>query len=336
MNKFMKISLTCFCAAFATCCAFGYSSMPKYATDAYPCFETNVDNAVLPKKTPRMFSWWNGPKKDTPAEQLKWAESLSSPSSAKKAYDALVRQWPSSKEAPAAQQRLAQICIDDDNDFEEAFNEYRYLLDYYSLQCDYTKISRLLYDLALKMKKTGTTVLFIPFANERVVRKAFEAVVIRAPGADFAPQAMIEIAALRVQEDDYDEAVKVYETLRNVYPSSSQAEDSILLEAELRVKLLEDHSSNADRAKETYDFLKFSLSRSAGKPYEVRIKELCEKVYEDLENGAYLAAKSYDSVTRKKRNAIAAYEKFLTEYPSGVHALEVKSRLDQLKAESKK
>lgn len=332
-DKFLPV---CLCAVFCSFAAYSSVNMPRYATDAYPCFETTSDSAVLPRKTPKMFSWWNGPEKDTPAEQLEWAQSLSSPGSAKKAFDALVRRWPGSPQAPVAQQRLAQICIDSEKDFEEAFVEYLYLADYYTLQCDYPKIIRLLYEIAQRMKKTGTTVLFIPFANERAVRNAFEAVVIRAPGADFAPQAMMEIASLREQEDDFDEAVKVYETLRNVYPSSSQAQDSILREAELRCRILEAHSSNADRVKETYDFLKSAVSKLAGKPCGARLEELREKVYGEMENSAYLAAKSYDSVTRKKRNALAAYEKFLSEYPSGPHAVAVKARLDQLKAENKK
>ena len=51
-----------------------------------------------------------------------------------------------------------------------------------------------------------------------------------------------------------------------------------------------------------------------------------------LEKEAFLAAKFYDSKTRTARSAINAYEGFLSEFPCGAYAEEVKARLDELKA----
>jgi len=66
----------------------------RYATDAYPGFD-NIDEAFKPeKKTPRWFSWMNGPKKDNSADQFEWCrqcESAGSWRAARRGYDALVR-----------------------------------------------------------------------------------------------------------------------------------------------------------------------------------------------------------------------------------------------------
>ena len=129
------------CSFVAVAVSPGVSPGPgiRYATDAYPGFDSEDELLKPSRKEPRWFGWINGPKKDTAAEQFKYAASLESEESwkgAKKAYDALVREWPTSPEAPKAQKALADICLGKLLDSEAAFVEYRYLLDFYSAQCN--------------------------------------------------------------------------------------------------------------------------------------------------------------------------------------------------------
>ena len=93
-----------------------------YATDAYPGFD-GLDDVKKPER--REKSWWFGVKRDTPAEQFAFAQELETEGDSKgaaKAYDALVREWPVSKEAPQAQLRFVKLLAGPLEDYEEAFD----------------------------------------------------------------------------------------------------------------------------------------------------------------------------------------------------------------------
>ena len=145
------------CSLVAVAVPPGVSPGPgiRYATDAYPGFDSEDELLKPSRKEPGWFGWISGPKKDTAAEQLAYAASLEAEESwkdAKKAYDALVREWPTSPEAPKAQKAIADICLGKLLDSEAAFAEYRYLLDFYSAQCNYDEIVELMYKTAENLR----------------------------------------------------------------------------------------------------------------------------------------------------------------------------------------
>jgi len=308
----------------------------RYATDAYPGFDREEEIVRPDKKTPRWFAFINGPKMPSASEQLAWARRCAADESwgkARRAYDALVREWPASPEAPLAQRAMADILLEKELDYEEAFAEYRYLLDFFSASCDYQEISTLMYKVAELMRQEGKTIVFFRFKNTVDVRRAYEALVLRSPGASFAPEAMLTIAALREEEGKPENAVTVYENLRNLHPHTPQAKVALHNEARVRMELLRAHGYNRMRTHDTIDFLKLALqndvSEEAGRDFRGWLQEA-----EDLlEAEAYRAAKFYDSRTRTRRSAINAYQQFITSYPNGPHAEEARIRLGQLMAQ---
>ena len=79
-----------------------------YATDAFPGFDGLDD---IPKPEKKTKSWFLSVSRDTPAEQLAWSraeEDAGNLRAARRGYDALVREWPASPEAPQAQSGDAQ------------------------------------------------------------------------------------------------------------------------------------------------------------------------------------------------------------------------------------
>ena len=87
----------------------GVGGNSPYATDAYPGFDGLDD---LPKPEKKDTSWFLHVSRDTPAEQLAYAQQMEAEGSlraARRGYDALVREWPASPEAPKAQLALAMI-----------------------------------------------------------------------------------------------------------------------------------------------------------------------------------------------------------------------------------
>ena len=216
------------------------------------------------------------------------------------------------------------------DDSEEAFREYRYLIDFYSLQIDYNAAADSMYRLACKLRIEGKTIVFFRFKNTVDVRRAFEACVLRAPGAEWAAQAMLIIAELREEEGRYTEAIKVYENLRNIRGDCSEATQALVREAEARMKVLSKFGYNRERVTDTLSFLE-SASLRCDADGRAKISTYLSDVREVLEEEAFQSAKFYDSRMRTKRSAIAAYEEFLSKYPAGKYSSVVRSRLEELK-----
>ena len=309
----------------------------RYATDAYPGFDSEEDNVKPERKEPRWFQFILGPHCKSAAEQFAYCQELVKEESWPKAcreLDALVRNWPTAPEAWKAQQQMADIRLAKLGDTEDAFADYRYLLDFYSLQCDYAAIADKLYEVAGILKLEGKEIMFVRFANTVDVRRAYEMCVLRAPGASWVPDAMLTIAALREDEGKYTEAIKVYENLRNLHPESEQAKTAIAREAGVRMTVLNDHGYNRARAQDTIDFMKLALQSC--RPDDVtEIRAHLETALGLMEDEAYRGACFYDSTTRTKRSAVNAYEQFLKDYPQSVHADEIKARIAELKGMEK-
>ena len=306
----------------------------RYATDAFPGFDSE-DSIVKPsKKEPKWFAFINGPKMPNAADQFDWARlclEAGKYAKARRAYDALVREWPSSKEAPLAQMAMADILLQNELNYEDAFAEYRYLLDFYSVECDYDAVAELMYKVAELMREEGKTIVFFRFANTVDVRRAYEAVVLRSPGSKFVPQALLTIASLRQDEGKFEEAVKVYENLRSIRPGSPEAAVALHREAKVRMKLLEMHGYNRDRVADTISFLRKALRGRLDDAVRTDLEDFLDRAVEMEAEEAYRAAKFYDSRTRTRRSAIAAYERFLKDYPASPHVDEVRARLDGLR-----
>ena len=305
----------------------------RYATDAYPGFDVEDENVKPERKEPRWFSWITGPNRENATDQYAYCQELVAGgnfSKAAKQLDALVRNWPTAPEAWKAQQQLAAIQVEPLKDFEDAFKSYRYLLDFYSLQCDYKAVADKLYQLAGILKIEGKEIMFVRFENTVDVRRAYEQCVLRAPGASWVPEAMLTIAALRVDEGRPEEAVKVYENLRNLHPETDFARTAVFREAEVRMSMLRDHEYNRSRCQDTIDYMKLAL-RTCHPSDAAAIQAFLDEAQSLIADEAYRAAKFYDSRTRTKRSAINAYERFLEDYPQSAHADEIRDRLNELK-----
>ena len=305
----------------------------RYATDAYPGFDVEDENVKPERKEPRWFSWITGPNRENATDQYAYCQELVAGgnfSKAAKQLDALVRNWPTAPEAWKAQQQLAAIQVEPLKDFEDAFKSYRYLLDFYSLQCDYKAVADKLYQLAGILKIEGKEIMFVRFENTVDVRRAYEQCVLRAPGASWVPEAMLTIAALRVDEGRPEEAVKVYENLRNLHPETDFARTAVFREAEVRMSMLRDHEYNRSRCQDTIDYMKLAL-RTCHPSDAAAIQAFLDEAQSLIADEAYRAAKFYYSRTRTKRSAINAYERFLEDYPQSAHADEICDRLNELK-----
>ncbi len=330
-----KLLLPIFLIASAVALAVTPGPGSHYATDAYPGFD-NDENILPQERKTQSYFWWRRAKFNDPKEQLSYARALvedKSYSSALTAYNALVAKWPISNEAILAQEELADTYLYKLNDPIVALEEYKYLVDFYSSSCDYDRVMSKMYETAKKMRENGKRIVFFKFANTADVRRAFEAVVLRAPGALFAPEAMYTIVQLRVLEEEYAEAIDVCKTIRNRYSNSTQAKDALYKEAELRMILLRAHEYNRDRCLNTLSFMDMASRSTKNADHQVQFLKWRAETAAIVEKSAYESVKFYDSITRKKRGTINAYEGFLRDYPASSYAQKVRERLAELKSQ---
>ena len=306
-----------------------FAANSPYATDAYPGFD-GLDDLKRPEKKDK--SWFNWVDRATPAEQYEFAKELEAASAfrkARRACDALVREWPASAEAPHAQLRIVKIYAHE-KDYDDALEELEYLLDFYPSEVPYLELVEYLYKLTNLMVKEKKTMFGLSFTSDRVVRQHYESVVRRAPRASYVPETMLKIADLREQNDEYEEAVQVYNQLVMKFPKTTEAEVAVYLQAKARMWLCRRLSYNIPRCVDTQKYLKMMI---ADHPRHDRIDEMKEWLTEletYLEADAYRQAKFYDSKQRTPHAAAAAWERFLREYPFSPHADEVRARIETL------
>ncbi len=324
-------------AAGAVCAAPGHRVVGSgvggnspYATDAYPGFDGLDD---LPKPERREKSWFLHVARDTPAEQFAYAKELAENNDFKKACkmcDALVREWPASPEAPQAQLMFAMLLAKSLEDYDEAFEQLNYLLDFYPRACAYAELVEYQYKLTNLMLRERKTFLGMSFTSLRILRQHYEMIVRRAPGAKYVPEAMLKIADLREQDQHYEEAVLVYAALMNRFPSSPEARVAAYLQAKARMWLVRRLAYNLARCKDTAGYLQLTLKRQPDHPQAEEMKTWLDELRSYMAEDAYARAKFYDSRQRTSHAAAAAYERFLEEYPESAHAEEASRRLDEL------
>ncbi|MGN0852868.1 MAG: tol-pal system YbgF family protein [Kiritimatiellia bacterium] len=308
----------------------GMGGNSPYATDAYPGFD-GLDDVPRPER--REKSWFLSVKRDTPAGQYSLAEELEALGEYKdaaRAFDALVREWPASPEAPRAQLRFATLLAGKLDEYEDAFDQLEYLLDFYPKDCPYLEIVEKEYQLVNLMVKTRKSFLGFSFLSNRLVRQHYESIVRRAPGAAYVPEAMLRIADLREQDSHYEEAIEVYASLSSKFPQSDEARLAAYLEARARMWLCRRLAYNIPRCKDTVGYLKATRKRLPDLEQIDELKAWEEELSAYLAEDAFRRARFYDARQRTRHAAIAAWEQYLRDYPESAHEQAVRDRIAQL------
>ena len=308
-----------------------FAANSPYATDAYPGFD-GLDDIKRPEKKDK--SWFNWVDRETAAEQYALAQSLEAEGSyrkARRALDALVREWPAAPESPHAQLRMAKIYAQHDKNYDSAIEELEYLLDFYPSECPYLELVEYMYKLTNLMVKEKKTMFGFSFTSSRIVRQHYESVVRRAPRAPYVPEAMLKIAEIREQDNEHEEAVQVYGQLMMKFPKTPEADAAVYLQAKTRMWLCRRLSYNIPRCLDTSKYLKMMLRDHPRHDHADEMKEWLAELERHLEEDAYARARFYDTKQRTPHAAAAAWERFLAEYPLSPHADEIRARVEELK-----
>lgn len=299
-----------------------------YASDTFEGFE-EVDKEKMPQKED---SWWYWLSADTPAEQLAYCrkrEEDGKLNSARKGYEALVREWPATIEAAQAQLNLAHV-LEKMKKYEKAFDEYQYALIHYSGNCPYNEIIDRQYKIANLLLHENTSMFGWLLSGTADIRERFELIVRNAPRSPIAPEAMLKVGRIREDDNDLPEAIKVYDGILNRYPKSDQAATAAWLSSRCRYNLAVKHSYNENRCRESVAFLNAAILRLPNHPKRADLEKWHAELKDLLAEQNYQKALFYDSKRYGAATKINAYRRFLSEFPDSKQAPAVRERLAAL------
>lgn len=300
-----------------------------YATDSFEGFEAFSEDTRIPQKKK---SFWYSVSEKTAEQQLEYArkrEAGGHAKSARKAYEALVREWPTSPFASQAQLGLAHL-FESTGKLDRAFDEYQYLLTYYAGHCPFNEILDRQFRIANSLLHDNRSMFGWVLSGMDPIRERFEQIVRNAPRSALAPEAMLIIGSIRVNQKELEEAVAVYDGLLNRFPKAPQASSAVFLAAQCRHSLAVKNNYNEARCREAISFFKSVLARLPNHPQKGQMTAWLNELTALLQEQNYQQAVFYDTRQRNTEAAKSAYRRFLAEFGDSPHGPEVRSRLDAL------
>jgi outer membrane protein assembly factor BamD (BamD/ComL family) len=300
-----------------------------YATDQFEGFAEITGDERLEQKD---WSLWFGVSEETPAKQLVYARQAYKDGRfrrARKGYEALIREWPTSKEAAQAQWFLAQL-YEEYKNYDRAFQEYQYLLAFYAGFCPYNEVLDRQYKLANVLRCDNRSMFGWLLSEPEANRIRYEQIVRNAPRAPLAPTCMLIVGDIRREEKEMEEAIKVYDGLLNRYPRSSEAEVAAFFAASCRYNRSKTQDTNEENMRDAIAFIKTVLTIMPNHPQKEQFSTWSVALNKQLEESSYKTAYFYDTKQRNKAAAVAAYQRFLAEFRNSKYAEGVRQRLTEL------
>jgi outer membrane protein assembly factor BamD (BamD/ComL family) len=306
-----------------------------YATDQFEGFaEMSLDDRVPQKET----SLWFSVTEESPSRQLAYARKAFSEGRlrrARKAFEALVREWPTAKEAAEAQLELAQV-YEARKNYERAFDEYQYLLTFYAGFCPYDEILDRQYKIANLLRADNRSMFGWLLGESEANRIRYEQIVRNAPRSPLAPTCMLIVGDIRREEKEMEEAILVYDGLLNRYPASPEAEVAAFFASNARYDRAKAQDSNEANIRDARTFMQSVLKIMPGHPQRAQLVAWIADLDMQLEEHNYKTALFYDTKQRNTTAAISAYRRFLSEFRSSKYAERVRERLAELEAQQPK
>jgi outer membrane assembly lipoprotein YfiO len=177
---------------------------------------------------------WIGPGgavKDTPGEQLAWAEAFFNRQDYKRAraeFQKLLKVYRDSPEAPEAQFLLSRT-YEEEGDYYKAFKEYRKTLQVYPSTKRFEEILEREYQIgnyfmAGKKRKVFGVAAILPARDKAI--EIFQAIVDDGPFSEHGQLAQYKLGLAHLALGDYEPAVTAFEGVVSKFPDSPLVDDA--------------------------------------------------------------------------------------------------------------
>ncbi len=281
--------------------------------------------------------WYNffiRPAKDNPREQFLYANHLrdtDSLRSAAKEYRLLTVFWPEATEAPAAQLALARV-LDKRQKWQDAFEEYTYLIEHYPGTFAYNDILQRQFEIAETVMTTrkGKFLFFPGFESPDRAIPLFEKILEHGPEWAKAPECQFLIGRANEFGYEYDLAVAAYLTVLVRYPDSPFAEQAAFHRALCLELLAVAEPNNESVLDEAWTALHQFVNKYPKSEQLEQALKLRDDLLRRRAQLAYNRARYYDTIARQPKAALMEYKEFVRNFPHSDSTPQAQTRIEQL------
>ncbi|MEI9866148.1 MAG: tetratricopeptide repeat protein [Limisphaerales bacterium] len=252
----------------------------------------------------------------------------------------VLKVWPLSDYAPRAEYLIGR-CLETQHRDEAAFNRYQELLKKYPRSQNYDEVLWRQYEIANRYYGGQFFRIFwgyLPlYRSMDETAKMYGKIVANGPYSDVAPHAQLQVGAAREKEQNYDEAVKAYETAADRYHNLP------VIAADAMYRWAISYEKQSTKAE--YDQGKAGMAIAAYTdfitiyPDDKRVP-IAQKAIVLLKaeqvRGSFVVAQFYEksktlSADQRNRGAIVYYNEVLQLNPNSPYAAQARERIEALK-----
>ncbi len=290
------------------------------------------DPLEIELKEPSWF--WHSPEKDTPEEQLKYANQCLAEGDREEAYEAyddLVHEWHATKEALRAQLALARIA-DEDGKTTTAYEAYIYLLAHFNGRFEVGPVldnaARLADTIAFKDTQRA-----VRRHSYRSLRENYERIIHFSPRWHRVPEMLLRIADLYHKEGRYDSTITICDQIVVNWRNYEKMDHVVYTYCNACRHLANQWENDAGQLLQVERLIGGACAFRPNHPDIQLFRKWQQEVYIMRRDRSYAKARFYDNLEAYPiEAAIQAYEMFLTDFPDAEESEFARQRLDALKA----
>ena len=256
------------------------------------------------------------------------------------AANRVLKVWPLSDYAPRAQYLVGR-CLEMEHRDEAAFDRYQDLLKKYPHSQNYDEVLWRQYEIANRFYGGQLFRIFwgyLPlYTSMDETAKMYGKIVNNGPYSEVAPHAQLQMGAAREKDDDYESAVKAYETAADRYHNQPViAADAMYRWAvayQKQATKAEYDQGKAGQAIAAYtDFMTlFPDDKRVADAQKAIVMLKAEQV-----RGSFVVAQFYEnsktlSASQRRNGAIVYYNEVLQLNPNSPYAAQARQRIEALR-----
>lgn len=296
-----------------------------------PSTRTTESLESLPKKTPSLF---NRPARSTPSAQAQYADSLLARGRLKasaRQYSALVRTWHDSPQAPYAQWQLS-ILLDRLGRHKDAFREIQYLIQWFPGQFPFDQAIERQFQIANQVRTARrATFMFGGFEAPEEAFPLLQQVARNAPRGRHAPEAWFQMALIKENAREFEEAARIFEHIRITYSSDPYAEQAAFHRARCIAAMARLHPRNEPTYREAIAAFAQFIRDFPMSQFAQQADQAMTDLKEQLAVMAYERASFYDRKGYNPKAAIIALSDFVRNFPTSELAIRALRRIEELR-----
>jgi outer membrane protein assembly factor BamD (BamD/ComL family) len=277
------------------------------------------------------------PRKETPAAQLVYAESLLAEGRlrfAARQFNALVHRWPDADEAASAQQAFARVMLQRGR-YERAFREFQYLIEHYTGLFPYKAVleEQLAAARGVMEQRRGGLLILPGFESPERAIPLFRIIITNGPNWAETPALRLLIGKIHEKEGDFSDAVAAYEEVIMHHGRQPVAREAVYRKAICLERIATRYPRDEQRTRTALQAMFAALREDLEPAQAEEAQALVASLRTRLEEVHFEKAAYYDRMARNPVAALISYREFLNMFPHTDRHEAVTARIRELEAQ---